>query len=160
MKQKVLSLFLAACMTAALVAGCGSTKNTANMENGGTENGSTVSNSTESGTQTADTAASESGDYTRAGGEGEIVVGIISDPENMGPWAGMSQGRIAILNTVYEYLITRENGETKGVLAKNWTQKDDTTYEVELYDYIHDTEGNPITASDIKFCFDLSLIHI
>lgn len=126
MKQKVLSLFLAACMTAALVAGCGSTKNTANMENGGTE-GSTVSNSTESGTQTADTAASESGDYTRAGGEGEIVVGIISDPENMGPWAGMSQGRIAILNTVYEYLITRENGETKGVLAKNWTQIDDTT---------------------------------
>lgn len=70
MKQKVLSLFLAACMTAALVAGCGSTKNTANMENGGTENGSTVSNSTESATQTADTAASESGDYTRAGGEG------------------------------------------------------------------------------------------
>ena len=156
MKQKVLSLFLAACMTAALVAGCGSTKNTANMENGGTE-GSTVSNSTESSTQTADTAASESGDYTRAGGEGEIVVGIISDPENMGPWAGMSQGRIAILNTVYEYLITRENGETKGVLAKNWTQIDDTTYEVELYDYIHDTEGNPITASDIKFCFDSAL---
>lgn len=92
MKQKVLSLFLAACMTAALVAGCGSTKNTANMENGGTENGSTVSNSTESGTQTADTAASESGDYTRAGGEGEIVVGIISDPENMGPWAGYVSG--------------------------------------------------------------------
>ena len=47
--------------------------------------------------------------------------------------------------------------ETKGVLAKNWTQKDDTTYEVELYDYIHDTEGNPITASDIKFCFDSAL---
>ncbi len=69
MKQKVLSLFLAACMTAALVAGCGSTKNTANMENGGTE-GSTVSNSTESGTQTADTAASESG--------------IIQEPEERG----------------------------------------------------------------------------
>ena len=66
MKQKVLSLFLAACMTAALVAGCGSTKNTANMENGGTE-GSTVSNSTESGTQTADTAA-----------------GIIQEPEERG----------------------------------------------------------------------------
>ena len=42
MKQKVLSLFLAACMTAALVAGCGTSKNAANMENDGTE-GSTGS---------------------------------------------------------------------------------------------------------------------
>ena len=26
-----------------------------------------------------------------------VTVGVLSDPENMGPWSGMSQGRIAML---------------------------------------------------------------
>jgi ABC-type transport system substrate-binding protein len=95
-------------------------------------------------------------DYTRADADG-VVVGILADPENMGPWSGMSQGRIAVLFSTYEYMITREDGVAYGVLAKNWEQKDTQTYDVELYDYIHDTAGNPLTASDIVFSFETAI---
>ena len=86
-----------------------------------------------------------------------VTVGILSDPENMGPWSGMSQGRIAMLFSVYEYMITREDGQVYGVLAKNWEQVDAQTYKVELYDYIHDAAGNPLTASDIVFSFESAI---
>ena len=48
-----------------------------------------------------------------------VTVGIMADPENMGPWSGMSMGRIAVLFTTYEYLLTREDGVAYGVLAKS-----------------------------------------
>lgn len=151
MKKKMVSIVLAVCMTAAFVAGCG------NSEAGGTVGGESANGGTSDTQSTSGGTVSASGEYTRAGEAGEIVVGIIADPENMGPWAGMSLGRIEVLNTIYEYLITRENGETKGVIAKDWTMVDDTTYQVEIYDYVHDTAGNPITAEDIKFCFESAL---
>ena len=37
---------------------------------------------------------------------------------------------------------------------KELTQVDELTYDVEIYDYIHDQAGNPLTANDIKFCYD------
>lgn len=152
MRKKIVSMVLAACMTAAFVAGCGGSGTGGNQAAGSAGADGSVAD-----TQSAGSTASASGEYQRAGEAGEIVVGIIADPENMAPWAGMSLGRIEILNTIYEYLITRENGETKGVIAKDWTMVDDTTYEVEIYDYVHDTAGNPITAEDIKFCFESAL---
>lgn len=71
------------------------------------------------------------GDYTRADSEG-VVVGVLADPENMGPWSGMSQGRIAALFSIYECMITREDGVAYGVLAKNWEEVDAQTYDVEI----------------------------
>lgn len=143
MKKRLLSLFMVAAITASMLVGCGSgaTQETASDETAGQETG--------------DQSEAASGGYTKAGGEGEVVVGVAADPENMGPWAGMSMGRIAVLNTVYEYMVGRDDdGEIKGVLAKSWEQVDDMTYSMEIYDYIHDTEGNPLTANDIKFCFE------
>ncbi len=86
-----------------------------------------------------------------------MTVGVLSDPENMGPWSGMSQGRIAMLFSVYEYMVTREDGEVYGVLAKDWERVDARTYDVEIYDYIHDADGNPLTASDIVFSFESAI---
>ena len=86
-----------------------------------------------------------------------VTVGVTADPENMGPWSGMSAGRIAMLFTVYEYMITREDGQVYGVLAKNWEQVDPKTYTMEIYDYIHDAAGNPLTASDIVFSFESAI---
>lgn len=100
------------------------------------------------------------GTTTFAAEEGKtdsVTVGIMADPENMGPWSGMSQGRIAVLFTTYEYLLTRENGVAYGVLAKNWEAVDPKTYDVELYDYIHDAAGNPLTASDVVFSFESAI---
>lgn len=151
MKKKIISIALVACMLVSVLAGCG--------KSGGNSNGSkTQSNS--SPTNSADdvkTTPSATADYTKAGGAGEVVVGISGDPQNMGPWAGMSLGRIAVLFTTYEYLVTLEDGKYYGALAKEWNQIDDTTYDVEIYDYIHDTAGNKLTSADIVYSFETAI---
>ena len=151
MKKKVVSITLMACMMATLFAGC--------AKSGG-ESTTTASEPTTAVTTTtdgADSSEAQTADYTKAGSAGEAVVGIAADPQNMGPWAGMSQGRIAVLYSVYEYIITRYDNEYYGVLAKNWTQVDSKTYDVELYDNIHDTAGNALKASDIVFSFNSAI---
>ena len=83
-----------------------------------------------------------------------VVVGIAGDPGNIGPFQGMGLGRIGILFTTYEFLVTKDGDQYPGVLMKELTQVDDLTYDVEIYDYIHDQDNNPLTASDIKFCYE------
>jgi ABC-type transport system substrate-binding protein len=36
---------------------------------------------------------------------------------------------------------------------KNCTDKGNGVYEIEIYDYVHDTAGNPVTAEDVVFSF-------
>ena len=83
-----------------------------------------------------------------------VVVGIAGDPGNIGPFQAMSAGRIGILFTTYEFLVTKDGDTNPGVLMKELTQVDDLTYDVEIYDYIVDQAGNPLTASDVKFCYE------
>ena len=40
-----------------------------------------------------------------------VVVGIAGDPGNIGPFQGMSAGRIGILFTTYEFLVTKDGAE-------------------------------------------------
>ncbi len=87
----------------------------------------------------------------------KVVVGLTGDPGNIGPFQGMGLGRIGILFTTYEFLVTKVNGEMQGVLMKNLTQVDELTYDVEIYDYITDQAGNPLTASDIAFCYTTAM---
>ena len=61
----------------------------------------------------------------------------------------MSAGRIGILFTTYEFLVTKVDGVRVNCLAKEITQVDDLTYDVEIYDYITDQAGNHLTASDV-----------
>jgi len=84
-----------------------------------------------------------------------VTVGLSGDPGNIGPFQGMGLGRIGILFTTYEMLMAKDaDGVYHGVLMKEMTPVDDLTYDVEIYDYITDQAGNPLTASDIKFCYD------
>lgn len=83
-----------------------------------------------------------------------VVVGLAGDPGNIGPFQGMGLGRIGILFTTYEMLMVKDGDSFRGCLMKELTPVDDLTYDVEIYDYIHDQDNNPLTASDIKFCFD------
>ena len=83
-----------------------------------------------------------------------VVVGLAGDPGNIGPFQGMGLGRIGILFTTYEMLMVKDGDDFVGCLMKELTPVDDLTYDVEIYDYIVDQAGNPLTASDIKFCFE------
>lgn len=43
-------------------------------------------------------------------------------------------------------------------LAKSITKVDDLTYNVELYDYIHDSKGNLITSEDVVFSYEYAAV--
>lgn len=84
----------------------------------------------------------------------KVVVGITIDPGNIGPFQGMSAGRIGILFTTYEFLVTKVDGVRVNCLAKEITKVDDLTYDVEIYDYITDQAGNHLTASDVAWSYN------
>ena len=93
--------------------------------------------------------------------EGEIaekvVVGLNNDPQNLGPFQGMSAGRIGVLYTMYEMLAVTEGGETYGVLMQDCEKVDDLTYNITIYDYIYDQAGNHLTADDIVWCYETAI---
>lgn len=89
--------------------------------------------------------------------EESVVVGLAHDPQNIGPFQGMSAGRIGILYTVYEFLVSTEGGEMKGVMMKDYEKIDDNTYNCTIYDYIYDQAGNHITASDVAWSYNMGM---
>lgn len=87
----------------------------------------------------------------------KVVVGIAHDPGNIGPFQGMSAGRIGILFTTYEFLVSKVDGVRVNCLAKEITKVDDLTYDVEIYDYIYDQAGNHLTASDVAWSYNTGI---
>ena len=76
--------------------------------------------------------------------QSKVIVGLVSDPQNIGPFQGMSQGRIGVLYTMYEFLAVTEGGEMYGVLMKDYERVDDLTYDVEIYNNIYALQTLPI----------------
>ncbi len=66
-------------------------------------------------------------------------------------WAVQQDWGWAIYQTMWG--LPMGGKEEQGLLAKEWTWLDDTTLSVTIYDYIYDTDGNHMTAEDIKFSF-------
>lgn len=90
-------------------------------------------------------------------GKTVIRVGIESDPGTMDPFTtGSSNGKNATIKScVYQYLgmIQGVGGELAPELAKEWKQIEPAVYEITLFDYIKDSNGNPITADDVVFSY-------
>lgn len=91
--------------------------------------------------------------------EGRIItvnVGVNYDIPDLSPFTSKFNGRGWILRVLYQYLGDQEEigAELKGVIAKEFREIDDYTYEVPIYDYVTDTEGNPVTADDVVWCFE------
>ena len=84
----------------------------------------------------------------------KVVVGLNNDPQNIGPFQGMSAGRIGVLFTMYEFLAVLEGGEMYGVIMKDYEKIDDLTYNCEIYDYVYDHNGNQVKASDVAFSYN------
>ena len=86
-----------------------------------------------------------------------IKVGVESDPGTLDPYTtGSSNGKNATIKScVYQYLgmIQGVGGPLVGELAKSWEKVGPATYEIELYDYIHDWQGNPIKADDVVWSY-------
>ena len=84
-----------------------------------------------------------------------IVIGIIAEIDSLNPTDYNAGCKPYVGSEIYEALFDIDGfgGEMYPVLAKGYTIIDDPHYQVELYDYITDSNGNAITASDVVFCF-------
>jgi len=84
-----------------------------------------------------------------------IVIGMSSDPQEFSPWNPNQSGKNLVWHQVYECLFDMDGAEYVPVLAKGYTAVDETTYDVEIYDYIVDADGNAITADDIIYSYQV-----
>ena len=91
----------------------------------------------------------------------KVVVAVDDDSFTIGPWGGDSSVRDWTENTIWAHLCYRpftgamlEAGELQMYAAKSVTKVDDATYDVEIYDNIVDSKGNPITAADVVYSYD------
>ncbi len=87
----------------------------------------------------------------------KVIVAVAGDPSNLGPFVGMSLGRIGVLVTMYEYLFYIDQGKVTPYIAKSLQKVDDKTYDVTLFDYVTDSAGNHITAADVAYDFNTAM---
>ena len=86
--------------------------------------------------------------------EVNVVAGSIAEIGDMNPYY-VTGCKTTWQNAIYEGLGQRAGvgGPLTLQLAKSYEQVDNVTYDIEIYDYIYDSEGNHITADDIVFCY-------
>ena len=91
---------------------------------------------------------------TPNGGHYTLTCANMNDPGTYGPY-GSGGSFIPYNNVLYESLVSvTAEGETQNVIMKDYTDRGNGVYEIGIYDYVHDTNGNPVTAEDIVFSFD------
>ena len=141
--KKMTALLLTAAVAASTLMGCG-----------GSGNSASTSSSSGAKQQTQSGSAAE-GSNTTADGKTQITgVAKVGIP-TLYPFGGPADDSNSWKWQAYEflYIYNMETGELEPQLAKDYQVSDDgLEYEIEIYDYIYDSEGNHITADDVVFC--------
>lgn len=151
--KKILALILALAMTFTLLAACGQ------KDNGQADDNSQPSNAQPS-VDLNDAHGGEIGGDTEevitGTGAQELTIGITSDIGSFYP-GGAGQAPVKVKRVMcYETLFFKDNDDVfHPILAKSYESKGNGTYEIELFDYITDSQGNPMTAQDIVFSVEL-----
>ncbi len=138
-----------------LLAACGSSDSSSTS--------SSESSSSEDTSSSASSESTETAESTTTGGSywnddyllDSITVASSSDGGTFYPGQGMPWGGIE--TNVYQHLARTLDGVLYLELLKSAEVidgTDGTQYDCELWDFIYDTDGNNMTASDIQFCFD------
>lgn len=142
--KRIIALLLVGIMSVGLLGGCG--------------NGSDTSASTTS-SASGSPAASGSNTSTTSGQPRVLNVGMSSAVSTLSPFALVSMGMYSTVSTYYETLLAfnRDRNMYQNQVAKSVTKVDDTTYDIEIYDYVTDSKGNKITADDIKYDYDTAV---
>lgn len=154
MKRKFLVVFLALSMLLSVLSGCAK-----EVEKPVEEPAAPAA--TEAPAVTEAPAATEVPAATEAPVEElalpEIVsIAIGADPADLAPFVGMSMGRIAVLKTIYEYLIETDSmgGAAVPMIAKSWEKTGDKVYKITIFDNVYDSAGNHITAADVAWSYN------
>lgn len=130
--KKVMAFLFAACLVAGMLSGCNSSQK---EEEGQTDK-------------------TEQGEGKRT----KVTVGVADNLEDLAPWGNVTRpSRYMVYGNLYQHLMEAEtmgSDKMQGVLAKEWSQEDDKTYVITLYDYIKDSAGNEFKASDAVFSLE------
>lgn len=149
--RKFIPVLLAGMMCTFLLAGCG---NASTEGNGGTEG----EQSLEEQPEVQSLEEQQEVDESRTLGQMDMIrVSVSSDIASLSPFAITSSGRNMVLPTLYEYLACYdEESETgiSGIIMKDYKAVNERTYDITIYDYVYDSAGNHITASDVAWCFN------
>ncbi len=88
-----------------------------------------------------------------------VTLSIMRDIGTFTPWKGFNQFLVFAQMELYEPLMfwDREEKQLVSVLAKDFEQVEDGVYDVHLYENIVDSNGNPMTASDVVFSFNKAI---
>lgn len=104
-----------------------------------------------------DSGTTEGGQNAASGGEpassGSVLsFGCFNDPMTFGPWDGGGAGRGMANMAFYEPLAyLQSDGSFSYCIMKEYTNPSDKVYDITIYDYVHDSQGNPVTADDVVF---------
>ena len=140
--KKVLAVCMLLAMIVPLVAGCGGAEPTE------------VPEVTEEATEVATEVVTEvPGPFIAD----KVTVAVPGDPSNLGPFVGMSLGRIGVLTTMYEYLFYQTGPHLNPYIAQSFEKVADRTYDVLLFDYVTDSAGNHITAADVAYSYNTAM---
>lgn len=136
-RRKMVSLLLAAAMTAGVLNGCGGS---------GETSGTTDAKSTEA-------AVAESGGKEK--GESTIVMEITNDPSSLQPSTINQQAFMEQRMNYYERLFEWDyNGEVSPLLVKDYEWVDELHLKITLYDNIATHTGKNLTTEDVKFSLE------
>lgn len=86
-----------------------------------------------------------------------LVCANKSDPGNYGPYGSSSDRKMYQLMLFEAMMFKNADGEIENVLVESYESLGNGVYRLHLYDYIHDTAGNPVKASDVVFSFEKAI---
>lgn len=154
MLKRMIALALSLVMVFSMAA-CGGSPNTEPADNpaqSGNENSAAAS----SGTSAPEVSGNEVAYGNTSSAKvkhDKVIVALNADPQDLTP-VNVNVGGKEVLDSLYErlYNINGFGGELYGVLAKEIpVEVEPNVFEFEIYDNIHDSDGNKITASDVVF---------
>ena len=154
--KKILALILSLIMAATMLAACGGTSDATTAAGGDatTAAGGEETTAEAGGDETSaeETTAEVTYDINY---DSELTVGVSADIGSMNQFGASSAGVALKKLLCYETLFYKDpSGELLPLLGKSYEDDGNGTYTVELFDYITDSQGNPMTASDVVFSID------
>lgn len=137
-RRKIVSLLLAAAMTAGVLSGCGG-------------NGETAGPAGTADTKNAETAQNGA----KEEGQSTIVMEITNDPSSLQPSTINQQAFMEQRMNYYERLFEWDyNGEVSPLLVKDFEWIDELHLKITLYDNITTHSGKKLTTEDVKFSLE------
>lgn len=154
MKKRLLVCILTAAMLVSSIAGCGSSSN------GDTTAQTKETNAAAENAATENEGANENEGAVEVSGErvDNVTIVLPQASYELAPFSYGNRCYAMYYWAIYGTLMISPHlgatlEELDGRMAKGVTTVSDTVYDVALYDYIHDSEGNPITAEDVVYSY-------